>query len=150
MDRVAELVLELAREHEGPRRVDPAPEWSQQAHADVAELVAEALDRDRAIRRHAAGLLALVGQVADQVVSCERIEVVFLVQPALCASTLGDELLVELATERTERAAELDRSAGAVSAPERHLPGLARRGTHDHAIARDVLDAPGGRAEDEG
>ena len=34
--------------------------------------------------------------------------------------------------------------------PERHLPGLARRGGDDDSVARDLLDAPRRCAEDEG
>src|SRR5262249_11212677 len=56
---------------------------------------------------------------------------------------------VELAAERAERAAQLDRPAGAFAAPERHLAGLAGCRAHDHAIARDRLDPPGRRAQDE-
>src|SRR5690606_36722844 len=59
------------------------------------------------------------------------------------------EPAIELAERRAEHAAELERTPGTIGAPERHLAGLAGRGAHDHAIARDVLDAPGGRAEDE-
>ena len=52
-------------------------------------------------------------------------------------------------TERAERAAELERPARLVALPERRLGGLARRGRDDHAVERDLLDAPRGRAEHE-
>ena len=40
--------------------------------------------------------------------------------------------------------------AGAVAVPERHLPRLPGRRGDDHLLEGDVLDAPGGRAEQEG
>ena len=39
-----------------------------------------------------------------------------------------------------DREAELERPAGAVALPERHLARLARRGRHQHAVVRDLLD----------
>ena len=42
------------------------------------------------------------------------------------------------------------RTADAVAAPERHRPGRAGGRGHDHAVARDLLDPPGGRAQQEG
>ena len=162
MDRIAELILELAREHERPRRMDAAAERRQDAHADVAELVAEALDRDRAIGRHRVGLRALIREVLDEVAGGERGRVdtrrraTRAPHPRLFAGRaqparlhFRGEHAVELAAERTERAAELDRPPGTVGAPERHLAGLAGSRADDHAIARDVLDPPGRRAEDE-
>ena len=38
---------------------------------------------------------------------------------------------------------------GPIALPERHLSGLARRRRHDDAVVRDLLDPPGGSAEDE-
>jgi hypothetical protein len=37
-----------------------------------------------------------------------------------------------------------------VAVPERHLPRLARRGRDHHPVAADLLDAPGGGAQDDG
>ena len=48
-----------------------------------------------------------------------------------------------------DREPELERPAGAVALPERHLARLARRGRHEHAVVRDLLDAPRRCAEDE-
>src|SRR5690606_33426625 len=42
-----------------------------------------------------------------------------------------------------------ERSTRAVAPPERHLAGLTGRGGDDHAIVRDLLDAPRARAEQE-
>ena len=44
---------------------------------------------------------------------------------------------------------ELERPAGRVAFPERHLAGLARRRRDEHAVVRDLLDPPGRRAEQE-
>ena len=44
---------------------------------------------------------------------------------------------------------EFDRAAGLVAVPERHLARLARRRRDQHAVVRDLLDPPGGRAERE-
>jgi hypothetical protein len=55
----------------------------------------------------------------------------------------------ERARELADRGAELERTAGAVSVPERHLAGLPRRGRDDDAVVRDLLDAPRRGAEHE-
>ena len=55
----------------------------------------------------------------------------------------------ELALEAADRAAELERPARLLALPERHLRGLAGRGGDEHAVARDLLDAPRRRAEQE-
>ena len=81
MNRIAELLFELMREHERPRRMHAAAKRRQDAHADVAELVAKALDRDRAIGRHAARLRALIAEVANQVAGRIRIELVLAFEP---------------------------------------------------------------------
>ena len=44
---------------------------------------------------------------------------------------------------------ELERAARALAMPERHLAGLARRRRDEHAVARDLLDAPRRGAEEE-
>src|SRR5690606_16285831 len=57
--------------------------------------------------------------------------------------------LEQLAARTPDRAPELERPARAIAAPEWHLAGLARGGRDQHAVDRDVLDAPGARAEQE-
>src|SRR5262249_1782557 len=99
----------------------------QDADPDVAELVAEPLDRDRAIGRYAAGRRALLPEIADQVVRGEPVEPEARDQPVVRAAGVVREPVVELAAERAERVAELDRPSGALAAPERHLAGLAGR-----------------------
>ena len=55
----------------------------------------------------------------------------------------------ELALQAADGAPELDRPAGLLALPERHLSRLAGRGGDDHAVALDLLDAPGRCAEQE-
>ena len=57
----------------------------------------------------------------------------------------GDERAHELA----DRAAELERPAGRVGLPERHLAGLAGRRRDEHPVVGDLLDAPARGAEQE-
>ncbi len=51
LDRQIETIHEAALDGHRPRRVDRSAERAQQAHPPVADLVAEALDHDRACRR---------------------------------------------------------------------------------------------------
>src|SRR5690606_28168860 len=53
------------------------------------------------------------------------------------------------AYKRADRFTQLGGSADAVALPERHLAGLPERGAHEHAVVRDVFDAPARRAEGE-
>ena len=62
---------------------------------------------------------------------------------------LGRRQLAQLADERAERPAQLERAARAVAVPERHLPRLARRRRDGDLLERDVLDPPRRRAEHE-
>ena len=55
----------------------------------------------------------------------------------------------ELALQAAHGASELERASRLLALPERHLRRLAGRGGDDHAIALDLLDPPGGRAEQE-
>src|SRR5581483_6654022 len=54
-----------------------------------------------------------------------------------------------LAREAADRLAELVRPADALALPERHCSGHARSGRDEHAIARDLLDPPRARAQQE-
>src|SRR5213593_116158 len=55
----------------------------------------------------------------------------------------------ELARCLSDRLAELVRTADAFALPERHGAGHARSGRNEDAVARDLLDPPGRRAEQE-
>ena len=137
------LVADAGRQGERPGGVHAPAEGREHAEAPVADLVAEALDDDRAVARHDARRVALLAQEGRQVAGGALVEVV-----------LGGELLGvavdRLPRERADRGAELLRAADAVALPERHgARGAGSRG-HDHAVARDLLDPPGGGAEQEG
>ncbi len=55
----------------------------------------------------------------------------------------------ERAHQLADGASELQRPAGGVRLPERHLARFARRRRDEHAVVRDLLDAPGRGAEQE-
>ena len=107
-----------------PRRVDAAAERRQQRHPPVAELVAEALDHDRAVGRQDAGHLALLGEVGDEVACRQLVE-------GMVVAQAGDGRVglhrLELAQEGADGAAQLDRPPDGVAVPERHLARLAGR-----------------------
>ncbi len=131
----------------GPRRVDLRAERGQHAHPPVADLVAEPLDHDGAVVGHGTGGGRLVGQVEQQVRRGQ------LVEPGLVAQ-VGGGLLGRLRPQRADQLAhgptQLDRAARAVAVPERHLPRQARCRHHHHPVVGDLVDAPGGGAQQEG
>ncbi len=176
LDRDVVTVHELPLDRHGPRRVDRRAERREDAHPPIADLVAETLDHHRAIVGDGARALRLLVEVLHEVGRRERIERVVLHEPfdrSLAHRTLGglDQCpririrhvmgltrhvtrvggaeIADLADERAERAAQLERAARAVAVPERHLAGLpGRRATRD-PLERDVLDPPRRRAEHE-
>ena len=107
-----------------------------------------ALDDDRAVVGHRAGRGRLIGEVAQQVLGGARVEVVVLRRAAAIAAA-GGMLRAASRTSAPMCAAELERPPGGVRLPERHLARLARRGRDEHAVVRDLLDAPGRGAEQE-
>ena len=129
-----------------PWRVDAAAERRQQADAPVAELVEASLDDQRAVVRNGAGG-GLIVEIAQRVLGGSR--------DRDRADAPGDRSprsrgrRAQLANELADRDPELDRPAGLVAVPERHLAWLARRGRDEHAIVRDLLDAPRRGAERE-
>ena len=68
LDRQAEPLVEARSERERPRRVHLRAERREDADAPVADLVAEALDDDRAVVGHRAGGLGLLVEVPQEVV----------------------------------------------------------------------------------
>ena len=142
----AVLLAQQRAQRERPGRVHAGAEGREHAQPPVADLVAEALDDDRAVGRQDAGGQLLLAQVLD-----ERARGA-LVAGVQARQALHGALVVErgeLALEAADGAAELERATRLLALPERHLRGLAGRGGDDHAVARDLLDAPGGRAEQE-
>ena len=145
-DRVgleAVLVADAGAQRERPGGMDAAAERREHAQAPVADLVAEALDHDRAVARHHARGLALLAQVGGEVERGALVEVVL-------GGELGRVALDGVARELADRPAEVLRPADPVAAPERHGPGRAGGGGHDHPVAGDLLDPPRRRAEQEG
>src|ERR1019366_5883218 len=128
---------------EAPGGVDATAIGREHAQAPVADLVAKALEHDRALaRQHARGGL-LLAQVGQQVARGTLVEVVVALQ------RLG-VLLHSPAREGADRLAELLRSPDRVALPEGHRPWRAGRRGDDHAVAGDLLDPPAGGAEQEG
>ena len=146
LDRQVERVHQPALDRHRPRGVHRRAERAEDAHPPVADLVAEALDDDRAVVGHGTRGLALLVEVLDEVRRRERVERVVLAEARF--GRLGREI-ADLAHERPERPAELERAARTVAVPERHLAGLARRRRDRDALERDVFDAPRRRAEHE-
>ena len=129
-----------------PRRVHAAAEGREHRQAPVAEVVGGALDQDRAIVGHHANRALLVVEVVQQVLGRARREAMVVGQ---ARARLGRRGLAQLAREPANGLAEFDGTARTLTLPERHLAGLAGRRRHDHAVVRDLLDAPRGRAEQE-
>ena len=131
-----------ALQREAPGGVHAAAVRGEDAQPPVADLVAEALDHDRAVARHDAGGVLLLAQEREQVLGGQVVEVVALLQRRRV-------LLDRPAGERADRLAQLARAPDPVAAPERHGARHAGRGRDDHAVARDLLDPPGRGAEQE-
>ena len=82
-----EGIAETRGQRHPPRRMHAAAERRQDADAPVADLVAEALDDDRAIGRDNAGRGRLLSEEGEQVLRRARVEVVVLPQ-------VGERVLV--------------------------------------------------------
>ena len=99
------------------------------------------------IAGHAAGGGGLLFEIAQQVLGGVLVEAVFFHQ---AREGDGARHVQQLARHFADLRAELGRASGAIAMPEGHLAGLAGRGRDDDAIVRDLLDAPGGGAENDG
>ena len=146
VDLEAERLAQARGHGQRPRSVHAAAERREDADPPVADLVAEALDHDRAVGRDDARRRLLLAQERDEVTRGELVERVLRAEP------LG-RLVVrepdELAGGAADRGAELVRAPDALALPERNRPGNARRRRDEHAVARDLLDPPGRGAEQE-
>ena len=124
--------------------MDAAAEGREHAYAPVAQLVANALHNDRSVVGNLPGRLGLVGEKAQQIFCRAGIEIV-----------LGDEARersrlrqrAQLADHGADAPAKLERAPRPIAFPERHLARLAGRGRYQHAVMRDVGDAPRRRAQ---
>src|SRR5690348_8818892 len=133
----AERLAQLRRDGHRPGCVHAPAERREDADAPVADLVAEALDDDRAVGRDDAGRALLLAQELDEVPRGA------IVEPLDGRLVLGEQLAREL----PDRGAELVRPPHSLALPERDRAGNARRRRDEHSVARDVVDAPGRRAE---
>ena len=131
----------------GPRRVHLGAERREHADPPVADLVAEALDHDGAVVGHRRRWPRPARRGRRR-----RLSAASSSRPwSRGRRGVGASVPLgrQLADERADGPAQLERAARAVAVPERHLAGLARRRGDDHPFVGDVLDAPGGRAEQE-
>ena len=121
-------------------------EGRQDAEPPVADLVAEALDNDGAVGGESAGRSCLLAEELEQVLRRPLVKRVLVAQLRLRLRVRQGR---QLPRDRADRLAELVRAADALAAPERHRAGHARRRRDEHPVARDLLDPPGGGAEQE-
>ena len=123
VDLEPERLAQARGEGERPRRVDAGAERREDAEAPVADLVAEALDDDRAVRREHAGRLLLLAQVDEQVLGGALVELVLGRQPLAARAVVQPD---QLAPGAADRLAELVR-VGRRPRPSRTAPGPGRR-----------------------
>ena len=135
-----------ARERQRPRRVHARAERREDADAPVADLVAEALDDDGAVRRHGAGRVLLLAEEREQVAAARSSSEYSSREPR---ERLRLAQRDELARRLADRLAQLVRPADALALPERDRARDARRRRDEHPVARDLLDAPRRGAEQE-
>ena len=129
-------------QRERPGGVHAPAVGREHAQPPVADLVAEALEHDRALARQHPRRGLLLAQIGEQVARGARVEVVVALQRL---RVLRDRPARELA----DRLAQLLRAADRVALPERHRAGRAGGGRDDHTVAADLLDPPAGGAEQE-
>ena len=125
--------------------MNASAERGEHADAPVAEVVEHALDHDRAIVWDSARGSVLIVQVLEEVPRRQFAEVVLRRQALHGGSGLHG---ADLAHERADSLTEGHRALGGIGLPERHLSWLARSRRDQHAVMRNLLDAPGGRAEE--
>ena len=111
-----EVVAQPRAEGHRPGRVHTTAERREHAHAPVADLVAEALDDDRAVRRDHARRTLLVAQERDEVRGSPPLEVVVGLQPVARRVVRERD---ELARGAPDPLSELERPPDALALPER-------------------------------
>ena len=133
-----ERVAQPRGERHRPRRVHAAAERRQDADAPVADLVAEALDHDRAVGRHGAGRARLLAQVGEQVARGALVEVVVGARAASSAfaSVSADEL-----ARRARRSSRPARTAGRRPRPSRTARRRARPGAGETSTRSRVISS---------
>ena len=119
--------------------MDASPARRQDADAPVAELVAHALDDDRRGIGNGPSDGDLIPKVLQKILRGACIEIVF---PRQAIDRRRGRQAHEVVHQSADGEAELQRPAGAIAFPERHLAGFAGSGRDEHAVVRDFLDAP--------
>ena len=126
LDRHVVAVGEAALDRHRPRRVHRRAERAEHAHAPVADLVAEALDDDRAVVGHDAGRLGLLVDVLQEVARGELVEGVVVAQ-AIEGGVLARRCAARARTRRAPGRARAGgpggRRARTASCPARPAPG---------------------------
>jgi len=89
----------------------------------------------------------LIAQVLQEILRGTGIEIVLARQSI---DRLRRRESRQIVHQPANREAELERPAGAIAFPERHLARFAGRRRHEHAVVRDLFDPPRRGAEDEG
>ncbi len=126
--------------------MDAAAKGRKHADPPVAELVAAALDDNRAVIGHDAGRRGLIREVAKKILGGLGVEIVMPDQAFDCRRRWQRH---ERAHELADSASELQGPADAVRLPERHLSRFPWRRRDEDAIVADLLDPPARGAEQE-
>src|ERR1700729_142023 len=108
--------------------------------APVADLVAKALQHNRAVARQHLRSRLLLAQIIEQIGGRALVEVV------IAHEQIG-VLVDRPARERADRLAQLLGTTDAIALPKRHRARHPGSGGYDHAIAADLLDPPRRSAE---
>ena len=122
-------------------------ERRENADPPVADLVGEPFDDDRAVVRHGAGGVGLVGEVGEEIGRGAVVEAIPVGQRVRRENRIEG---ADLSDRRPQGSSELDGPTRTVTVPERHAARFTRRGSHNDSIAGDLGDTPRRRAEQEG
>src|SRR2546422_2684589 len=139
----SEPLLEARLERQGQRRMHPAAKRRVDTYPPVPNLVAEALDHDRAVVWDGAGGGGLIVQVREQVLDSAIIESGARPQ-AIRGLVRFDR--PRLAGYLAQRQPQLNPPARRVRMPEGDPPRLPRGGGDEHLRRADFRDAPRGGA----
>ena len=114
-------------------------EGREHADAPVPDLVAEALDHDRAVGGDDAGRALLLPQEGQEVSRSTLLEPVLRLHEAARVLVVAGH---ELATRPSDPLAELGRTTDALAFPEGRNTWHSGGGRDEHPVSRDLLDPP--------